>query len=116
MLPPVWKKNDKKAKWLIISFSIIVFVIISVLGRVKLDIDAGFDKHIFAKANAVINSIVTVLLLAGLLAVKSKKYLLHKRIMLTAMALSVLFLISYIFHHLLTDETKFGGEGTAKII
>jgi putative membrane protein len=116
MLPPAWKKNDRKAKWLIITFSIIVFLIVASLGRVKLEVNVGFDVHLFAKANAIINSIVAVLLLAGLIAVKAKKYLLHKRIMLTAMILSVLFLISYICHHLLAGEAKFGGEGAARTI
>ena len=71
-------------------------------------INLGFDVHIFAKANAVINSTVSVLLIAALVAVKSKNYLLHKRIMLTAMALSILFLVSYIAHHLLAGDTHFG--------
>jgi putative membrane protein len=115
-LPPAWKKNDKKAKWLIITFSIIVFLVISSLSRVKLDINAGFDVHIFAKANAIINSIVAILLLAGLIAVKAKKYIVHKRIMLTAMGLSVLFLVSYICHHLFAGEAKFGGDPGIKTI
>ena len=36
--------------------------------------------------------------------------------MLTAMVLSILFLVSYICHHLFAGDTKFGGEGTARII
>jgi len=47
-------------------------------------------------------------LVLALIAVKSNKYVLHKRIMLTAIILSVLFLISYVCHHLLSGETKFG--------
>lgn len=101
-------KNDKKARTLIFVFSAIVFIAVSVLGKYKLTIDLGFDVHIFAKANAVINSIVAVLLVAGITAAKNKKFATHKKIMLTAMALSVLFLVSYILHHLLAGEAKFG--------
>ena len=108
MLDAVWKKNDKKAKTLIILFSVIVFLAITALSRIKVDVDLGFDLHLFAKANAMINSAVTLLLIAALIAVKSKHYLLHKKIMLTAMVLSVLFLISYICHHLFAGESKFG--------
>ena len=36
--------------------------------------------------------------------------------MLTAIVLSVLFLLSYIAHHLFAGETKFGGEGISRII
>jgi putative membrane protein len=115
-LPAAWKKDDKKAKTFIFSFSIIVFTAIVFLGRIKLNIHAGFNAHIFAGINAVINSIVSILLLAGLLAVKTKKYLLHKRIMLTAIVLSSLFLISYICHHLLAAETKFGSTGAIRYV
>ena len=116
MLAAVWKKNDVKARALIIGVSIIVFVAITVLSRVKLDVQLGFDKHLFAKINATINSTVSVLLVVGLIAVKNKNYILHKRIMITAIILSSLFLVSYICHHLFTGETKFGGEGTIRYI
>lgn len=116
MLKAEWQKNDAKAKTLIILVSVIVFALIAALGRVKLDVDFGFDKHIFAKINAIINSTVSVLLVAGLIAVKNKNYLLHKRIMITAIILSCLFLVSYICHHLFTGETKFGGEGNIRYI
>lgn len=116
MLDAVWKKNDVRARSLIIAVSIIVFGAIVALGRIKLNVQPGFDEHLFAKINAVINSTVSVLLLAGLASVKNKRYLLHKRIMSTAIILSSLFLVSYICHHLFTGETKFGGEGTIRYI
>lgn len=108
MLAAAWKKNDKKANWLIIGFSLVVFTAVVLLGRIKLDLDPGFDVHIFAAANAVINSLVALCLVAALIAVKSKRYVLHRNIMMTAMLLSVLFLVSYICHHLLAGETRFG--------
>ncbi len=116
MLAAVWKKNDAKARGLIIALSIIVFVAITVLSRVKLDVQLGFDEHLFAKINAGINSAVSVLLVVGLIAVKNKNYILHKRIMIAAIILSSLFLVSYVCHHLFTGETKFGGEGPIRYI
>ena len=108
MLQAVWKKNDKKAKIIILIFSAVVFLAIIVLSRVKLNVDLGFDVHLFAKANAIINSGVAVLLVIALIAVKIKNYTLHKNLMLSAMLLSVLFLVSYICHHLFAGETRFG--------
>ena len=75
---------------------------------VKLNLSLNFDPHIFATINAGINSIVAVLLIAGLLTVKSKNYIAHKKIMLAAISLSVLFLISYVCHHLFSGDTKYG--------
>ncbi len=108
MLKPTLQKNDQKAKLLIWIVSIVVFVAVAFLAEVKFNIHLGFDVHLFAAANAVINSIVVFLLIAGLIAVKQKRYLLHKKIMLAAIIFSVLFLVSYICHHLFAGETKFG--------
>lgn len=105
---PLLIKNDRRAKIFIWSVSIIVFLAVAILSKVKLNVDLGFNPHLFAKANAFINFSVTILLLAGLWTIKRKKYLLHKRIMVAAIILSILFLVSYICHHLFAGETKFG--------
>jgi putative membrane protein len=102
------EKNDKMAGWLIGIFSVVVFTVVVILGKVKLDVDLGFDVHLFAMANAFINATIAVLLVAALVAVKQKNYLLHKQLMMTALVLSVLFLLSYIAHHLFAGEAKFG--------
>ena len=62
MLQAVLKKNDKKAKIIILIFSAVVFSAIILLSRVKLNVNLGFDVHLFAKANAIINSFVAILL------------------------------------------------------
>ena len=116
MLQPAWKKNDTKARLLIISVSLIIFLAIVLLGQVKLDVNPGFNVHIFATINAFINSAVSVLLLAALLAVLLKRYIIHKRLMTAALILSCLFLISYICHHLFAAETKYGGTGTVRYL
>ena len=109
-------KNDKKARLLILLVSAIIFTAIVILGRVKLDVDLGFDEHIFAGINAVINTIVSIFLLAGLITAKQGKYTSHKYIMLSSIVLSVLFLVFYICHHLFAGETKYGGTGTIRYI
>ena len=108
MLTAAWKKNDKKARVIIFVFSAIVFAAVLFLSRVKWNVNLGFDVHLFAMANAIINSCVAILLIVALIAVKSKNYTLHRNIMMTAMLLSVLFLMSYICHHLFAGETRFG--------
>jgi putative membrane protein len=101
-------KNDAKARVTIFIFSIIVFVAVTALERVTLDVDLGFDAHLFAKANAVINTIVAILLVAGIILAKQGYYTTHRNIMLLAMGLSVLFLVSYICHHLFAGSTLYG--------
>jgi len=114
MLQPLFPKNDKLAKLLIYTVSVVVFLAVVILANVELKIDLGFNVHIFATINAVINSIVAILLLSALIAVKKSKYLLHRNLMSSAIVLSSLFLVSYILHHLLTGDTKFGGVGALR--
>lgn len=114
MLTPSLKKNDKQARLFIITVSFVVFAAIAVLSRVKLEADLGFDIHVFALINAIINSCVSLLLVAALVAVKNKNYIMHRNLMLGAIILSVMFLVSYIAHHLLAGDTKFGGEGAIR--
>lgn len=116
MLEPSLIKNDTRAKWLIGIFSFVVFAVVVSLGKIKLTVDLGFNVHLFATFNAIINSVIALLLVAALVAVKNKKYLLHKKLMMSALLFSILFLVSYILHHLFAGETKFGGVGIIKTI
>jgi hypothetical protein len=78
MLSATIKKNDKQARLLIVVFSFVVFAAVVLLTRIKLDVDLGFDVHIFATINAFINSVIALLLVAALVVVKQGKYALHK--------------------------------------
>lgn len=101
-------KNDRLARTLIFTFSAVVFIAVTVLERVTLDVDLGFDPHVLALVNAVINSIVAVLLVAGLVTAKQRRYGTHKNLMLVAISLSVIFLLTYIAHHLFAGSTWYG--------
>lgn len=111
-----WQKNDKKAKQLIGIFSVIVFAAVTILGKYNLagKVELPFDKHIFALANAIINGTVSLALLAGLVLIKQGLQQQHKKVMLFAMALSVLFLLSYICHHLFAGEAIYGDTDAVK--
>lgn len=108
MLSRSIQNNDKKAHILIWIFSAIVFFAVVLLDRITLDVSLGFDPHIFAKLSAGVNSLVAILLIIGLIMIKQKKYELHKKVMMSTMVLSILFLVFYIAHHLFTGETKYG--------
>lgn len=116
MLKPLIAPNNKLANIFIGTVSVIVFVAVAVLTKTKLDVDLGFDIFVFAKINAVVNTLVSICLIAALVFVKQKKYEAHRNVMFAAIGLSVLFLLSYIAHHLFAGETKFGGEGLIRPI
>jgi putative membrane protein len=104
-------RNDRTAYWLIGIVSVVVFSAVVLLRSDTVKFHTGFDAHVFARINAVINSTVSVLLVAGYILVMNKKYMAHKNVMLISIVLSGLFLVSYIAHHLLEPETHFGGTG-----
>jgi putative membrane protein len=116
MLTATLQKNDSKAKLLIGTFSIIVFAAVTILGKYNLagQVQLPFNVHVFALINAIINGAVAMLLLAGLFTIKTKQIIMHKNIMLMAMALSILFLVSYIAHHLLAGDTSYGDTDAIK--
>ncbi len=98
------------------TFSSIVFLAVVVLGRVQVPAPEGWDIHVFARINAYLNSGVSILLLVGLFSAKAGRWSIHRAVMLAAMALSLLFLLSYIAHHLFAGETTYGGEGTVRVV
>ncbi len=67
--------------------------------------------------NAILNSIAAVLLVIGFLLIRQGRWKAHRNVMLSAFAVSVLFLISYLTYHYLRGglTTPFGGEGTVLV-
>ena len=61
--------------------------------------------------NACLNATSTVLLLIGYRFIRTGRRVAHKRIMLTALATSSLFLISYLVYHFHVGSVRFAGLG-----
>lgn len=114
MLQAYFKKNDTLAYLVIGVLSIVVFAAVVLLRQDAIKLTLGFNAHIFAKVNALINATVSVLLVAGIALVKQRKLEAHRTVMFICIALSTLFLLSYIAHHLMAPETRFGGEGNIR--
>jgi putative membrane protein len=102
------------AKRLIWLASGVVFLAVVVLNRVKVPAPDGFDVHVFAQVNDTLNSLVSLLLLAGLITAKAGQWEIHRKVMMSALVLSVLFLVSYILHHLFAGDTPYGGQGVIR--
>lgn len=105
---------EAPAKRLIWTLSAIVFTAVVVLERVQVPAPEGLDVHLFARVNAVLNSLVSLLLVVGLFTAKAGNWNAHRKAMMSAMVLSVLFLVSYILHHLFAGDTPFGGQGAIR--
>src|SRR6056300_1626309 len=101
------KLNDKIWIPTIIILSMVIPLAVAVLIYFPLDlvdIDANFPLF-----HATINGTVSILLVLALYLVKSGKHLAHRNVMLTAFALSSVFLVSYVLSKVNTPPTPFGG-------
>jgi putative membrane protein len=67
--------------------------------------------------NAILNASSAILLIAGYLAIRRRAVTLHKTCMLSALAVSAVFLSSYLYYHFVVKNgrpTPFTGEGWAR--
>jgi putative membrane protein len=64
-----------------------------------------------APLNAILNATATVLLLAGFVFIRRKQVAAHRACMLSALAVSAVFLISYLTYHYHVGEVRFSGTG-----
>ena len=64
--------------------------------------------------NAVLNGLSAVALCCGFYFIMHKRVVAHQRAMMGAFVFSTLFLLSYIAHHALHGDVKFGGAGAVK--
>jgi uncharacterized membrane protein YozB (DUF420 family) len=66
--------------------------------------------------NAVLNGIAAVLLVVGLILIKSRNIPSHRRVMISAFGVSTVFLISYLTYHAHARIVYFQGVGLIRII
>ncbi|WP_456378639.1 DUF420 domain-containing protein [Lutibacter sp.] len=104
--------SKKYNKWIIV-LSITIPVVVAILFGVKIDAELPiFLPPIYASINAV----TSIVLIVAVWAIKSKKIKLHEKLMKTAIVFSILFLVLYMAYHMTSNSTKFGGEGSLKIV
>lgn len=107
-------KSENPYKSLIVFISIVLPVAVAVLYVLPKTETTLFSS--LPLLNAIINGTTFLILIAALVAIKNKNIVLHKRLMWTALVLSVVFLLSYVLYHATTPSTSFGGEGAIKYI
>jgi putative membrane protein len=100
----------KKMNRIITIISIALPLAVVILFGVKLKVNLSFDPHLLPMINAVLNSISALTLIGALIAVKQKNIRMHSRLIYLAMAISLLFLLLYVFYHIITDSTKYNGS------
>lgn len=106
-------KQFKRLNWII---ALVLPLAVAALYLLPEDLKpaAAFTKNI-PLYNAIINSLVAVCLVIGIYFIKNKKQEQHKKMMISAFALSAIFLILYVTYHVSNPSKPFSGEGLIKI-
>ena len=94
--------------------TVAVLALVAIMREVKLDV--GFELGFLPPIHAILNSIVAALLIVALVMIKQRNVKAHQNAITAAMACSAIFLLCYVAYHFTTPETKFGGEGTIRIV
>lgn len=104
--------KDQLAISLIVIVSLLVLFSVGslLLGR-QAQVRKHYDVSALPAVNASLNGTSAVLLTVGYLFIRQKKVTAHKICMVSAFAVSSLFLISYLAYHYHAGSTPFGGQG-----
>jgi putative membrane protein len=101
---------EHKFRGAIIAVSILIPVAVAILFSVKLK-DFGIQVEplsFLPPIYASINGVTALLLIMGVIAIKNGNRKVHKRMMTTAIACSLVFLVMYVAYHMTADSTVFG--------
>ncbi|MCB9232439.1 MAG: DUF420 domain-containing protein [Bacteroidia bacterium] len=108
--------NDKVFVPVIGVLSVVVPIVVALLiflPRPEVSIE---NLKFLPGLNAVINSTVAILLVAGYVFIRKGNIRMHKTMMLSAFVLSILFLVSYITYHYGAEHVVYNGTGMTRVI
>ncbi len=112
---PAFSVSEKRLNRIIAVISVAVPVLVALLFYTPA-VRLSMDVSVLPKINALLNSSVSVLLIAGFYFIRKKNISAHRICMMMAFALSAVFLISYVVYHAGSEHTPFGGQGLVRNI
>lgn len=105
-------KTDKIVIPVIVALSLVVPLVVLLLMNLNVRYNLlGLEVGTFPFFHAVINACTALLLLAGYFLIKIGDMKWHRNVMITAFALSCVFLVSYVISKISNDPVPYGGEG-----
>ena len=110
------KLKDKNFKGLILAISVVIPSLVAFLFFLPKSNEEIEGIMFLPKLNAILNGSTSIILILAFIAIRKGNRKLHERLILTALSLSVLFLLSYVCYHSLAESTHFGGEGLIKTV
>jgi putative membrane protein len=112
------KTLEQRFRLSIILVSILIPIVVAILFTVKLK-DFGIEVEplsFLPPIYATLNGLTALLLIMGVIAIKKGNKKGHEKLMTTAIACSVVFLVMYVAYHMTADSTVYGDIDGNKIL
>lgn len=109
-------QNEAKSKLTINAISIVVPVAVAVMLAFPNKLNLGEWTKSLSHVIGAVNTLTTLVLIAGLIFIKRKQIEYHRLAMTTAFLLGGVFLICYVVYHISNPANKFSGEGFVRYI
>lgn len=106
--------HEKRSTFLINLLSIVIPLLVAALLGIRTKVELGFWTSILPHVIGGINTLTSILLVAGIIFLKAGKIQWHRYAMTSAFILGGLFLICYVTYHLSNPSTAYGGQGLIK--
>ncbi|MGB0838325.1 MAG: DUF420 domain-containing protein [Flavobacteriaceae bacterium] len=106
-------KNLKLKNWIIV-LSVLIPIVVAALFVIKIPGIGPFYE--LPPIYAAVNAFTAVMLVYALIAIRKGNVEGHKQAVFTAMYASLVFLVLYVFYHMTSEPTVYGGEGALKYI
>jgi putative membrane protein len=100
-------KKLNTAAWIV---SVVVLALVVAMQRIHFELPEGVSLRFLPAFHAVVNSLTAVVLLIAFYFIRKKQVDLHRKTIYVAIALSVVFLLSYVAYHITTPPTSYGGD------
>lgn len=109
--------QNKNLTWPVILISVAIPLGVVLLFFVPHSaVQVGFNINVLPLVEALLNFATFILLLASLYFIRRGNRKAHKACNLTAVVLSVLFLVVYLSFHYLSPQAHYGGEGPVRYL
>jgi len=100
-------KKLNRVAW---AVSAVVLLLVAMMRRIHFELPEGVSLDILPPFHATVNAITAVVLLVAYYFIRKKQVELHRKAIYVAVALSVVFLLSYVAYHTTTEPTSYAGD------
>ncbi len=122
LTPPSSNQGDNQegesaqVKMTVIALTGLVFLLVAVVVYMLPSRGHTGGPSPLATLNAFLNACATVCLISGMIFIKAKNLLWHRRSMLAAFGISSMFLLTYLLHHAQVGSVPFQGTGAVRVV